>query len=127
MTRYPAGPVQVRRLVGRRKHPGRAGTALAAGFLALVVLGSGGGTAQAVAIRTSDGLALPTPGPQVSTAPSSAPAAGATPAVASRSPAVTDDWLIVALGLVAAAGFGGGLWLLLRRANRIDGVPGATA
>ena len=95
---------------------------LAAGFLAVALLGLAHGTTQAVAIRTSDGLALPTPGPVASAVRSAAPGAttapdaGTIPGAATRSPAAPaapDDWLVLTLGLVAAAGFARGLWLLL--------------
>ncbi len=101
-------------MIDRRYRRYGAGAAIAAFLISLALLGPMSGTAQAVASRTSDGLPLPTPGPQASAAQSSAPAAATTPAAPTRSPATSDDLLIVALGLVAAAGFGGGLSLLLR-------------
>jgi hypothetical protein len=90
---------------------------LAAGFLAVVLLGSMGGTAQAVASRTSDGLGLATPGPQ----PSAFVISGVT---VLRSDGRAGDRLVLPLGLVAALGFGGGLWLLLGRPSR-RWTPGA--
>ncbi len=82
-------------------------------LVSLALAGLVSGTAHAVASRTSDGQALPTPAPQASAAQTSTPVLGTTPAAATRSAPGLDDWLVVALGLVAAAGFGGGLWKLL--------------
>lgn len=83
----------------------------AAAFLAIGLVGAIGGTAQAVASRTSDGTALASPEPEASAA------AQAAAITAAESPGGTpDDLILLALGVIATGGLGRGLWLLRGRA-----------
>ena len=114
----------------RRRNAGLAARALATGALALAMFALSGGTAAAVASRTSEGVGVETKAPQPSAgpgtvqapAPAQAPAAAQAPGptqtpgpaqtFAGGTAAAGEDWIVLALALVAAAGFGRGLWVL---------------